>query len=60
MSRFEIDPLEGPSAAEEFARDLFGSDTTVGIRDENMGGDIIIYCHESMARKVINLLEGTP
>lgn len=54
--RFHIDSLEGPSAVEEFARDLFGSDTTVGIRDEKHGG-IILYCHESMARKMVDLLE---
>ena len=54
--RFHIDSLEGPSAVEEFARDLFGSDTTVGIRDAR-SGMIILYCHESMARKMLALLE---
>jgi hypothetical protein len=57
FKRFHIDSLEGPSAVEEFARDLFGSDTTVGIRDEKHGG-IILYCHESMARKMVDLLEN--
>ena len=42
------------------ARDLFGTDTTVGIRDAQ-SQEIILYCHESMARKMIALLEkGTP
>jgi len=55
MSRFEIDPLDGDDSTEQFARDLFGSDTTVAIRDN---GQIIVYCHESLARKVIDALTG--
>jgi hypothetical protein len=53
--RFTIDPLEGESAVEQFARDLFGSDTTVGIRDD---GELLVYCHEQMARTIIEGLEG--
>jgi len=54
--RYSIDPLEQEDPIQQFARDLFGSDTTVGIVREGFG--IVAYCHERMAKQLIAAMEG--
>lgn len=65
-SRYSIDDLDDvptistdvDAAAQWAARDLFGSDTTVGIYDR-VAERIIAYVHESDARDFIKVLDDT-